>query len=381
MTTFYKIDGIPFEDYFIRKELFTQGGIWGMGYNEWGQLSDNTNVSKSSPIQTIAGGTNWKLISGGGYHTAAIKTDGTLWTWGNNDHGQLGDNTTAHKSSPAQTVAGGTNWKYVSCGVAHVVAIKTDGTLWSWGNNGHGQLGDNTITHRSSPIQTIVNGTNWKVISTPHRSTVALKTDGTLWTWGDNQWGQLGDETITHRSSPIQTVAGGTNWKLIAMAVDGSHCAAIKTDGTLWNWGNNESGQLGDNTSDKKSSPIQTIAGGTNWKSISTGFQHTVAIKTDGTLWGWGQNWFGNLGTGNQAYPMTPIQTITGGTNWKLINCGRYHNVAIKTDGTLWTWGLNSSGQLGDETVVNKLSPTPVTGGGTNWKSANCGSFHTLTIR
>jgi len=371
-----------FDDMFIRRDYFTTGGLWLWGINTIGQLGDNTVVNKSSPVQTVAGGTNWKLVSGGPNHTAAIKTDGTLWLWGYNTYGALGDNTTVSKSSPVQTVAGGTNWKLVASGYYHTAAIKTDGTLWLWGRNTYGQLGDNTITHRSSPVQTVAGGTNWKSVASGGYHTAAIKTDGTLWLWGRNTYGQLGDgSSVVHRSSPIQTVAGGTNWKSVAGG--GYHTAAIKTDGTLWLWGRNNYGQLGNNTSgNSKSSPVQTISGGTNWKLVSCGYYHTAAIKTDGTLWLWGWNAvFGNLGDNTVAAKSSPVQTIAAGTNWKSVACGRFHTVAIKTDGTLWTWGRNTYGGLGDNTITHRSSPVQTISAGTNWKQVACGGYHTAAIR
>jgi len=217
-------------------------------------------------------------VTCGDYHTAAIKTDGTLWTWGGDSNsGSLGDNTAVSKSSPVQTVAGGTNWKQVSSGFIHTAAIKTDGTLWLWGNNiGYGALGDNTIVRKSSPVQTVAGGTNWKQVSSGWHNTAAIKTNGTLWSWGIGSDGQLGDNTAVSKSSPVQTVAGGTNWKQVSIGV--YQTAATKTDGTLWMWGLNSNGQLGDNTTVKKSSPIQTVAGGTNWKQVSSGSDQTAAI-------------------------------------------------------------------------------------------------------
>ena len=153
------------------------------------------------------------------------------------------------------------------------------GGLWSCGRNNNGQLGDSTITGRSSPVQTIAGGTNWKQVATGYYHTAAIKTDGTLWSWGRNQFGQLGDSTITGRSSPVQTITGGTNWKQVACTR--SNTAAIKTDGTLWTWGFNIFGQLGDITNTDKSSPVQTITGGTNWKQVSCGYSNTIAIKDD----------------------------------------------------------------------------------------------------
>jgi alpha-tubulin suppressor-like RCC1 family protein len=218
------------------------------------------------------------VTCGGGF-TAAIKTDGTLWLWGYSFEGQLGDNlNTARKSSPVQTIAGGTNWKSVACGYLHTTAIKTDGTLWTWGYNTYGQLGDNSRTHKSSPVQTVAGGTNWKSVAGGIYHTTAIKTDGTLWTWGNNTYGQLGDNTIVHRSSPVQTVSGGTNWKSVSCG--GFDTTAIKTDGTLWLWGHSTDGGIGDNTAVRKSSPVQTIAGGTNWKSVSGGAYHITAISS-----------------------------------------------------------------------------------------------------
>ena len=353
--------------------------LWGWGYNVYGALGDNTTVDKSSPIQTIAGGSNWKQISTGVGSSAAIKTDGTLWVWGQNSYGALGDNTTVHKSSPIQTIAGGSNWKQVACAYSRTSAIKTDGTLWSCGYNTRGQLGDGTTLGRSSPVQTITGGTNWLFVACSGH-TAAIKTDGTLWMWGDCSYGQLGDNTIAHKSSPIQTTAGGTNWKTVACGA--MHTAAIKIDGTLWVWGSNAQGQLGDTTTaTHRSSPIQTVAGGTNWKTVACGFYHTVAIKTDGTLWAWGNNSQGQLGTGSTSRTLSPVQTVLGGTNWKVADCGMYHTAAIKIDGSLWTWGYNPFGQLGNNLTDNTSTPAQTVAGGSNWKSVVCGSrWNTLAL-
>ena len=383
MTTRYKFNNggtvTDFSDVFISRDMFSDGGLWSWGHNNLGQLGDNTTVYKSSPVQTIAGGTNWKQVACGVYHTSAIKTDGTLWTWGYNSFGQLGDNTTAWRSSPVQTISAGTNWKQVACGVYHTSAIKTDGSLWTWGYNPYGQLGDNTTVDKSSPVQTVAGGTNWKQVACGYYHTSAIKTDGSLWTWGNNNYGQLGDNTNTAKSSPVQTISAGTNWKQIACG--GYHTTAIKTDGTLWTWGYNSQGQLGDNTTAWRSSPVQTIAGGTNWKQVACGSGHTSAIKTDGTLWTWGYNGYGQLGDNTIVSKSSPVQTIAGGTNWKQVACGSNHTSAIKTDGTLWTWGYNYSGQLGDNTQVNKSSPVQTISAGTNWKQVACGGEHTSAIK
>jgi alpha-tubulin suppressor-like RCC1 family protein len=360
-------------DQYIGDTLFT----WGSG--SYGRLGDNTATNRSTPVTTFAGGTNWKQVSSGNRFTAAIKTDGTLWTWGRGTSGQLGDNTIISRSTPVTTFAGGTNWKQISSGGDHTAAIKTDGTLWTWGLGNYGRLGTNDSTTRSTPVTTFAGGTNWKQVNSGGEHTAAIKTDGTLWTWGLGTDGRLGDNTIISRSTPVTTFSGGTNWKQVSSG--GYHCAAIKTDGTLWTWGLGTDGRLGDNTIISRSTPVTTFAGGTNWKQVSASVFHTAAIKTDGTLWTWGGGSYGLLGTNNSTSRSTPVTTFAGGTNWKQVSCGVFHTAAIKTDGTLWTWGGGSNGKLGDNTIISRSTPVTTFAGGTNWKQVNSGGYHTASVK
>jgi len=353
------------------------------GYNASGQLGDNTIANKSSPVQTIACGANWKQVSecegigDGGNLFSGIKTDGTLWTWGVNTYGQLGDNSTTKRSSPVQTVAGGTNWKQSSVGHYTTAAIKTDGTLWYWGYGGYG--GDNTSTNRSSPVQTVTFGTNWKQVSVGRYHTSAVKTDGTLWCWGGNWSGELGNNTIAITNSPVQTISLGTNWKQVDCGYQIT--AAIKNDGTLWCWGMNTYGELGDSTRTFRSSPVQTIAFGNNWKKVSCGYHHMAAVKNDGTLWTWGINTSGQLGENTVTSRSSPIQTVAYGTNWRQVSAGTNSTGAIKTDGTLWCWGANDVGQLGNNTITNRSSPVQTILYGNNWKSISVGVNCTAAIK
>ena len=355
--------------------------LWTWGRNGNGQLGDNTTIIRSTPVTTFAGGTNWKQVAGGYNHTAAIKTDGTLWTWGLNAYGILGDNTTTDRSTPVTTFAGGTNWKQVACGSNHTAAIKTDGTLWAWGGGGTAvPVGNNVQSSIYTPVTTFAGGTNWKQVACGNNHTVAIKTDGTLWTWGSNSYGQLGDNTVTQRNTPVTTFAGGTNWKQVACG--GSNTAAIKTDGTLWTWGSNDFGQLGDNTIISRSTPVTTFAGGTNWKQVACGVLHTAAIKTDGTLWTWGYNDYGQLGDNTTIQQSIPVTTFSGGTNWKQVSGGGGQTGAIKTDGTLWVWGSDVNGCLGRNTSSNNMSvPVTTFAGGTNWKQVSCGNGHIAAIK
>ena len=313
-------------------EIFEQhigNQLWNWGNNSYGQLGDNTASQRQSPVQTVSATFNWKQVSSGiASHTAAIKTDGTLWLWGKNNVGQLGNNGYANRSSPVQTVSATTDWKQVSAGHNYTACVKTDGTLWTWGLNSYGQLGNNDTGNYSSPVQITGGGTTWKQVDGGHGNTAAIKTDGTLWTWGRNNYGQLGNDSTTNRSSPGQTISAGTNWKQVSAG--GYFTAAIKTDGTLWLWGQNSYGRLGDNSRTHRSSPVQTVSGGTNWKQVSGGTQHTACIKTDGTLWAWGKNYSdGRLGDNTTVHKSSPVQTRAGGTNWKQVSAGYLHTAAV----------------------------------------------------
>ena len=355
----------------------TDAGALGLGGDFWYE-------SKSSPVQNMQGSTAWRQVSSGTFNIAEIRYDGTLWLSGRSFNGQLG-NSQGYSNGfyqfidLVQTISGGTDWKQVSVGGWTNGAIKTDGTLWLWGEGAGGQLGDNTVVKKSSPIQTITRGSNWKYLSLGGYEAAAIKNDGTLWLWGLNASGQIGDNTTVSKSSPIQIITGGT-WSTINLGEYNNAVAGIKTDGTLWLWGRNHFGQLGDNTTVNKSSPIQIMTGGT-WRSVD-GFNCNMAgIKTDGTLWTWGDNAYGQLGDNTTVSKSSPVQTVTGGTNWKQVSCGKKHTAAIKTDGTLWIWGRNNKGQLGDNTTVNKSSPIQTMMRVNTWRQLSCGYETTAAIQ
>jgi len=348
------------------------GSLWLWGANNgpdglFGALGDGTTTNRSTPVQTSSFSTNWKMVSSGRYFNLGIKTDGTLWTWGFSYAGGLGNNSaTVRLSNPTQ-IGSQTTWSTVSAGALNVMGIKTDGTLWTWGFAVYGANGDGTTTERNSPVQ--LAGTTWKNPAFGYLHAGAIKTDNTLWMWGYNSSGQLGDGTTTTRSSPVQVA--GTTWKQLSCGSGFS--IAIKTDNTLWAWGANGNGQLGDGTTGSTSSPIQSWSG-TYWKQVSAGNAYTAAIKTDGSLWTWGGNNLGQLGDNTTTYRSSPVQTASGGTNWKLVACSYYNHVlGLKTDGTLWAWGRNTYGEIGDNTTVDKSSPVQV-GTGNNWKTIGIGS-------
>ncbi len=372
---------VDMDDMFVSAETFYEKGLYGWGDNANGDIGDGTLTSRSSPVQ-VGTLTDWKQVEVG-RHALATKLDNSLWAWGGNTVGQLGDGTTVTKSSPVR-IGTLNDWEYVSAGEErHSLAVKTDGTLWAWGDNSNGQLGDGTVVNKSSPIK-IGTLNDWKYVSAGSKYSTAIKTDGTIWAWGRNDTGILGDGTVVGKSSPIK-IGILTNWKYVSAGsvYSGSaHTLAIKTDGTLWAWGDGNFGKLGDGTIVSKSSPIQ-IGLLTNWKQVVAGYEHSAAVKTDGTLWTWGNNQVGQLGDGTVVNKSSPIQ-IGLLTNWKQVAVGgddksRAFTVGLKTDGTLWAWGNNDNGRLGDGTLIGKSSPVQI-GILTNWKILSAGFETTSAI-
>jgi alpha-tubulin suppressor-like RCC1 family protein len=298
--------------------------LWTWGTNTNGQLGDNTTISKSSPVQLAGGG--WKQVAIGSTTAAGVKTDGTLWIWGGGDNGQMGDGTTLDRSSPV-ALGADTNWKQVAVGISSVHGIKTDGTLWSWGDNALGRLGIGGVVDYSSPMQ-VGTDTTWKQVSVEGGSVFGIKNDGSLWGWGTNTSGALGVGDVTQKQTPTRIGASDLDWAVVTGGY-AENGAAIKCDGTLWLWGLNSSGQLGDNTTIDKSSPVQTSLGGNDWKSIDLGISLSTAIKKDGTLWVWGSGANGRTGLNDTLSRSIPVQWAVGGTSWQLLSAG-YRNLLVQ---------------------------------------------------
>ena len=269
----------------------------------------------------------------GGSHSVAIKTDGSLWTWGANASGQLGDGTNSARNSPMQV---GQGYIAVAAGNTHTLGIKVDGSLWAWGNNGSGQLGDGTTNQHNVPVQI---GTGFYAVAAGTSHSVALKTDGSLWSWGANLYGQLGDGNGNDRYAP--TLIGSD---FTAVAAGASHTIALKTDGSLWAWGKNDAGQLGVETFQDRYAPALI---GIGFSAVAAGNSHTVALKTDGSVWAWGSNV--SDGTTSNRFSPVKVSVLSGVV---AVAAGGNHSLALKSDGTVMSWGANNAGQLGDGTYA-----------------------------
>ena len=341
------------------------GILYSCGYNNVGQLGVGDVTLRSSPT-AVGATTNWLTGSAGSFHRSGIRTDGTIWCWGGNTDGELGTNNTTNYSSPVQ-VGALTTWASVNTGYKVTHAVKTDGTLWAWGNNVKGQLGDGTTIDRSSPVQ-IGALTTWTETSSDGNVTASVATDGTLWTWGDCSGGLCGLGNGTRYSSPKQ-VGALTTWATVS--VGWAHTLATQTDGTLWAYGKNTAGQLGlGNTTSPYSSPVQ-VGALTTWLAAAAGRYFSMAIKTDGTIWSWGSNNTGQLGINNTTYKSSPVQ-VGALTTWLSTSLSTGHGNTGATVGTnvadarLYCWGNNFQGSLGDGTGFNRSSPVQI-GSKTDW--------------
>lgn len=361
----------------------TGGTLWSWGYNATGQLGHNNVTNKSSPIQI--GSALWTQVTAGNGFVAGIQSNGTLWSWGNNSSGQLGNGGYTNTSSPIQ-VAG--SWTQVSAGYNSIIGMHTDGTVWGWGDNATFELGmgqggfpsGNTSTY-PSPIQ-LAGSWNQISCSGASGSSVAngygmgLKIDGTLWGWGDNSWGQLGQPLSSCANySPIQIAgswsqvsAGGYTWQGFVLA--------SKVGGSLWAWGSNTIGQLGNGNLVSTTSPVLIDSG--SWTQFSASTGHWLAIRGDGTLWGSGDNSGGELGQGTSGVSYSsPVQVSVG--SWLQVSAGYDGplygtSLMIRADGTLWALGSNSYGEIGNGTITNYSSPVQVTGSWTQTAAGLNGS-------
>jgi alpha-tubulin suppressor-like RCC1 family protein len=355
---------------------------WSWGYNNLGQLGDNTIANRSSPVLVIGEFTDWCQVSTIGNHSLGLRTNGTAWAWGRNFEGQVGSNSSSSGSvSPVSVVGDFSDWRQVSGGYRHSLALRSNGTAWAWGSNGSGQLGTNNTISRSSPVSVLGEFTDWCQVSAGGHS-LGLRTNGTVWAWGSNYSGQLGTNNTTSRSSPVSVVGGFTDWCQVSAGVN--HSLGVRTNGTLWAWGYNSFGQLGINVSSDRSSPVSVVGGFTDWCQVSSNIRHNVGLRTNGTAWAWGYNGSGQIGDNTGSFSITrfsPVSVVGGFTDWCQVAAGGGHSLGLKSNGTIWAWGTNSDGRLGTNNTINRSSPVSVVGGFTDWCQVTAGGGHNLGIR
>jgi YD repeat-containing protein len=335
------------------------GTVWAWGSNRYGQLGAGTitNESRLKPAPVI-GLTDVATISSGLDFTLAVKQDGTVWAWGRNTDGQLGDRTTTNRGTPVQVAQ---NVVAVSAGERHALAVTTNGFVLAWGSNGYGQLGHEGSTVKGY-IYPVTGLKNIVAVAAGRTHSLALDSNGQVWAWGYNAFGQVGDWTTQDRRTPVK-VYETLPAEVKAIAAGGLHSLALTNDGRVYAWGWNKHGQLGNGGyTTNKTFPIY-LQGVTGVKAISAGYLHTVALAADNSVWAWGGNSSGQLGnnsTYNSAIPVQVDQMTGSIIKIAGIEAGAYHTLATDSIGRAWAWGQNNSGQLGDESRSNRPTPVPV---------------------
>lgn len=310
-------DGAP--AWFSTHALKFDGTIWSAGYDAQGQLGDGAGCTPdaASYVQEFYSSTDWCVITASEYKVAAIKTNGTLWTWGCGSWGN------SSSGLPTQEPTSATDWKYIQRGSDHSVALKNDNSMFLSGGNGSGQLGTNDTTTYGL-VQEVTSSTDWCFVTSGTSHTLAIKNDNSLWVWGSNSCGQLGMDNISNYSSPVQEYTS-SGW--CGASGNCLHSLGIKTDGTLWAWGEGTYGQLGVGTvggGTNVSSPVQEITSSTNWTCVAGPTRGSYGIKSDGTLWSWGEHRFCSLPSASGSSYVclsTPVQELCGFTSWSKV-CG-----------------------------------------------------------
>jgi alpha-tubulin suppressor-like RCC1 family protein len=339
----------------------TTGTMYSWGANQWSQLGLGNSVNKLSPTQigTLA---TWASTATGSSHSLGLRADKTLWAWGLNTNGQLGIDPIANPATsiaaPVVVIGSSATWRTVSAGDLHSAGIKADGSLFTWGQNFSGQLGVGDNLDKSVPTAiTLSTIKTWTAVAAGASHTVAMRSDltscaGNVYAWGAGGSGQLGLLLLNNINIP--TCVNLFPFQATAIAAGGAHTIAIRSDGTLWAWGSNASGQLGDGTTTDAIVPIQ-IGTSTDWIAISAGGSHSVGIQRDASLWTWGSNGYGQLGNGGTTDVLVPTRAGTA-ANWRKVSAGKYYTTAVKNDGTLWLWGRNDAGQLGNGTTTTNTA-------------------------
>ena len=333
-----------------------------------------------------AGSSDWQQVSAGQLHTCGVTTSGHAFCWGFNVSGQLG---AGSRNAGTPREVGGTSavaeWVAPSAGGSHTCATRTSGRLFCWGADTYGQLGDgSTGGPTTTPREVSGASTDWASVDAGYSHTCGLRTTGRLFCWGQDRYGAIGDNaTVRDRSAPAEVAGTATDWAMVSAGL--SRTCAIKTTGHLFCWGSDAFGALGNGAPiDHRAVPTEVGAHSANWASVSAeGGAFACALRTTGRLFCWGDDAFGDLGNGGSNTPRSiPTEVAGHATNWAAVSVGDVHACALKISGRLFCWGLDSNGQLGDNTMIgNRNVPTEVAGHATNWVAVDAGSGHTCALK
>ena len=337
------------------------GKLFAWGDNDYGQLGLGDRTDRRDPVQ-VGTAENWVMVSSGESHTVALNDAGEVWVWGRNNVGQLGLGNTTDYRVPTK-LGTDIDWVYVAAGQNSTFAIKANNNLYAWGSNSYGKLGIGSTSNKNTPTQ--VSG-SWTSVSSGENHTLAIKTDGTLWSWGYNNYGQLGQGNLPiqyllgYVSAPRQ-VGSASNWT--AVSAGDNHSLALNSNGQLYSWGRDNNEQLGNGLLSSGRNTPGLVAGNHQWVSVAAGANHTLAIDADGQLWTWGLGLLGRLGQGSgilDQLPQSSPSKVGDETNWTEVAAGGAHSLALNNKGELFAFGSNSDGQIGSGSFLQIQQSVPL---------------------
>jgi alpha-tubulin suppressor-like RCC1 family protein len=353
--------------------------LWSFGTDTSGVTGLGTSTGKTLVPTQVGTSTDWNIFSAGTAHSLTVKDDGTLWSFGDNSVGATGLGTTIGSTLEPTQVGTDTDWASIAAGPTHSVAIKEDGTLWSFGSNASGATGQNASTGSTLEPTQVGGDSNWVTISAGGDYSLVIKQDGTLWSFGSNVNGRTGLGTSTGETLEPTQVGVDTNWSIVSAGI--AHSLAVKDDGTLWSFGSNAQARTGLGTTTGNTLEPTQVGTDTDWASIAAGPAHSVAIKDDGTLWSFGSNVNGRTGLGLTVGSTVVPTQIGVDSDWVSVNAGGVHSLVLKEDETLWSFGANSSGATGMNTDLgNTIVPTQV-GTDSDWIDISAGAGHSLVLK
>ena len=360
------------------------GRAWGWGYNQAGQLGDGTETSRLTPVSVAGAVKTFCQISvgnnGGANRTAAIDKNGRVWGWGNNSLGVIGDNTTTSRLTPVSVAGATKTFCKISTGNVHGLAIDKNGRAWGWGYNASGQLGDNSITQRNTPVSVAGAVKTFCEISAGQTSdghSIALDKNGRAWAWGNNGFGKLGINSTTSTRTPLSVL--GNIKTFCKISAGGNHTLAIDKNGRVWAWGYNLNGQLGDNSTTSRLTPVSVAGTVKTFCDISAGASHSLAIDKNGKGWSWGFS--SELGDGQLTSLLSPVSVCgTVKTFCNIDSSNGVFTIILDKNGRVWGWGNNSTGQLGDNSTTSRPTPVSIAGTTKTFCKISAGGSHTMAI-
>jgi alpha-tubulin suppressor-like RCC1 family protein len=334
------------------------GRAWGWGVNGSGQLGNNSVTQRLTPVSVLGGVKTFCQISAGDNHSLAIDKNGRAWGWGGNGDGQLGDNSVTSRLTPVSVLGTVKTFCQINIGLTYSLAIDKNGRVWGWGNNAFGQLGDNSVTSRRTPVSVLGAVKTFCKVEASNGYSLAIDKNGRVWGWGINTSGQLGNNSVTSRRTPVSVLGGVKTFCQISAG--NNHSLAIDKNGRAWGWGNNGSGELGDNSATSRLTPVSVLGGVKTFCQISGGGTHSLAIDKNGRSWGWGEAIY--IGINVTLVIATPVSVLGAVKTFCQIISGYDHVCVIDKNGRAWAWGQNPNGGIGDNSTTSRLTPVSVLG-------------------